>query len=112
MRYLLLIALTLPLTAAVDFNREIRPILSDNCFKCHGPDDKHRMANLRLDIHDGGAFAPRPKGAVVVPGDSAKSILYQRISNPDKNHRMPPPNAELSLTDKQVQLIKQWIDEG
>src|ERR1043166_4326701 len=105
-------ALALPLSAAVDFNREIRPILSDNCFKCHGPDDKHRMANLRLDLRDGGAFAQRPKGPLVVPGDSAKSILYQRVSNPDKNRRMPPPSAELNLNEKQIHLIKQWIDEG
>jgi hypothetical protein len=111
---ILAFALAFPVTAlpAVDFNREIRPILSDNCFKCHGPDDKHRMANLRLDLHDGGAFSPRPKGALLVPGDSAKSILYQRISHADKNRRMPPPNAELSLTDKQIHLIKDWIDEG
>src|SRR5579871_5899805 len=79
--------------AAVDFNREIRPILSDNCFKCHGPDDKHRMANLRLDLRDGGAFAERKNGALITPGDSATSILYQRVSNPDKNRRMPPPTA-------------------
>src|SRR5579871_3880469 len=111
-RWLLALALAVPLPAAVDFNREIRPILSDNCFKCHGPDDQHRMANLRLDLHDGGAYAARPKGALLVPGDSAKSILYQRISNVDKNRRMPPPNAELSLSDKQIHLIKEWIDEG
>ena len=112
-RFLFVVAgLALPAFAAVDFNREIRPILSDNCFKCHGPDDKHRMANLRLDIHDGGAFAQRAKGPLIVSGDSSKSTLYQRVSNPDKNRRMPPPNAELTLTPKQTQLIKEWIDEG
>ena len=110
--YLLLALMAAPGMAAVDFNREIRPILSDNCFKCHGPDEKHRMAKLRLDVRDGGAYAARAKGALVVPGDSAKSILFQRISQPDKNRRMPPPNAELSLNEKQVQLIKEWIDEG
>ncbi len=103
---------TLPLLGAVDFNREIRPILSDNCFKCHGPDEKHRMANLRLDLRDGGAYAQRAKGALIVPGDAAKSILFQRVSHPDKNRRMPPPNAELTLSAKQTQLIKEWIDEG
>src|ERR1700680_2582962 len=105
----LAVALATQANAAVDFNREIRPILSDNCFKCHGPDDKQRMAKLRLDIRDGGVFAPRPKGALIIPGDSAKSTLYQRVSHPDKNRRMPPPNAELNLNDKQVQLIRQWI---
>ena len=109
---LLITALTLPAIAAVDFNREIRPILSDNCFKCHGPDDKHRMANLRLDIRDGGAFAQRAKGPLILAGDAAKSTLYQRVSHADKNRRMPPPNAELTLTAKQTQLIKEWIDEG
>jgi hypothetical protein len=109
---LIVLALTSPALAAVDFNREIRPILSDNCFKCHGPDDKHRMANLRLDLRDGGAFTQRAKGPLIVSGDAAKSVLYLRISNPDKNRRMPPPNAELTLSAQQVQLIKQWIDEG
>ncbi|HEY3837056.1 MAG TPA: DUF1553 domain-containing protein [Bryobacteraceae bacterium] len=109
---LLALTVVFPAAAAVDFDREIRPILSDNCFKCHGPDDSHRMANLRLDRRDGGVFAARPKGAVVSPGDSAKSILYQRISNPDKARRMPPPNAELHLTDAQIRSIKTWIDEG
>jgi len=110
--FFLALALAVPASAAVDFNREIRPILSDNCFKCHGPDDQHRMANLRLDLREGGAYAARPKGALLVPGDSAKSILYQRVSHADKNRRMPPPNAELKLNDKQIQLIKEWVDEG
>src|SRR5215471_2701006 len=80
--FVMAIALRLPLSAAVDFNREIRPILSDNCFKCHGPDDKHRMANLRLDLRDGGAFAAeRKNGPLITPGDAAKSILFQRISH-------------------------------
>jgi hypothetical protein len=111
---LLVAALALPTasSAAVDFNREIRPILSDNCFKCHGPDDKHRMANLRLDLRDGGAFSEHRNGPLIAPGDSAKSILYQRVSNTDKNRRMPPPNAGVELSTKQVQLIKEWIDEG
>src|SRR5581483_3492997 len=101
------------ISAAVDFNREIRPILSDNCFKCHGPDEQHRVAKLRLDLRDGGAFAAgRKNGALITPGDSSKSILYQRVSHSDRNRRMPPPNAGVELTDKQVRLIKEWIDEG
>jgi hypothetical protein len=86
--------------SAVDFDREIRPILSDNCFACHGPDDKQRMANLRLDTKDG-------LSAVVTSGK-----LYQRISAPEKAKRMPPPFADRTLNEKQVELIKRWIDEG
>ena len=73
-------------SAAVDFDREIRPILSDNCFACHGPDAKTGMASLRLDTIDGGAFA----NSVVVAGKSAESHLYQRISATDAAKRMPP----------------------
>jgi hypothetical protein len=95
----------------VDFNREVRPILSDNCFQCHGPDETHRMANLRLDIKDG-AFAQSRRGAIIVPGDSAKSLLYQRISHADKARRMPPASAERVLTDKQIDTVRRWIDAG
>jgi hypothetical protein len=91
--------------SAVDFDREIRPILADNCFACHGPDDKQRMANLRLDTKDG-LFA------VVAAGKSPESKLYQRISAAEKAKRMPPPFADRTLNQKQVELIRQWIDEG
>ncbi|HXG64641.1 MAG TPA: DUF1553 domain-containing protein [Blastocatellia bacterium] len=92
----------------VDFNRDIRPILSDNCFTCHGPDEKQRMARLRFDTREG-AFA---KPGVIVPGDSAKSRLIQRITSPDKDLRMPPPDSGHALTDKQIELLRRWIDEG
>ncbi len=95
----------------VDFDRDIRPILSDNCFACHGPDEKQRMASLRLDIKEG-IFADRSGHPVIVPGDSAASRLYQRISAKDKQHRMPPPYSERSLTDQQVDLIRKRIDGG
>jgi len=89
----------------VDFDREIRPILADNCFTCHGPDDKQRMANLRLDTKEG-------LTAVVSPGKSAESKMYQRISAPEKTKRMPPPFAERFPDQKQVELVRRWIDEG
>ncbi len=95
----------------VDFDREIRPILSDNCFQCHGPDEKNRMAGLRLDTRDG-AFADRGKNKTLVPGDPASSWLYVRISAENKARRMPPPSSERTLTDPQIALIKRWIEEG
>jgi mono/diheme cytochrome c family protein len=95
----------------VDFDREIRPILSDTCFACHGPDEKQRMAKLRLDTKEG-AFEDRGGYQLIVPGDSAKSRLYQRISAADKNKRMPPAFADRTLNEKQIELVKRWIDEG
>jgi hypothetical protein len=113
------LALLRPIAAApgeaaarpVDFDREIRPILADTCFACHGPDEKQRMANLRLDTKDG-VFADRGGYQVLSPGKAAESRLYQRISAVDKAKRMPPPYAERTLNDKQVDLIRRWIDEG
>ncbi|MBI1790127.1 MAG: DUF1553 domain-containing protein [Acidobacteria bacterium] len=98
--------------AAVDFNRDIRPILSDTCFTCHGPDEKHRAVNLRLDTKDG-AFADRGGYQVIVPGSSAKSRLYQRVKADPKAGRMPPPlPGQPGLTARQLELVRQWIDEG
>jgi hypothetical protein len=108
----LLLATTLSLAAAdgptVNFGRQIRPILSDNCFTCHGPDEKHRMANLHFDTREG-AFS---KTGVIVPSDSANSHMYQRISNPNEAMRMPPPYSGRKLTAAQIALIKTWIDQG
>src|SRR6266699_3335316 len=99
--------LVVPLSSAapkVDFDREIRPLFSDKCFACHGPDEKQRQAGLRFDTKEG--------LRVIVPGDSAKSRLYQRIRAADKANRMPPPASGLSLTDSQVELVRRWIDQG
>jgi hypothetical protein len=92
----------------IDFNREIRPILSDNCFKCHGPDEKQRMAKLRLDTKEG-AFA---KPGVIVPGEPAKSKLVMRIASKDPNVVMPPPESGHKLTANQIELLTRWIAEG
>jgi hypothetical protein len=92
----------------VDFNRDIRPILSDNCFACHGPDDKQRMANLRLDTKEG-VFG---KPGVIVPSDSARSKLIARVTSKDPNVVMPPPDSGHKLTANQIELLKRWIDEG
>lgn len=97
--------------AAVDFQRDIRPILSNNCFQCHGPDKDSRMAGLRLDRHDE-AFAARTNGAAIVPGDPARSLLYQRITASRPALRMPPASAHKELTAAQVNTLKDWIAAG
>jgi mono/diheme cytochrome c family protein len=96
---------------AVDFDRQVRPILSDNCFTCHGPDDSQRQAKLRLDTKDG-MFADRGGYQVIVPGDSANSRLFQRISHKEEIARMPPPGSERKLTPQQIETIRQWIEQG
>jgi hypothetical protein len=88
----------------VDFDRDVRPILSDRCFTCHGPDDRRRMANLRLDSEAG-------LSRVVSPGDTAKSRILARIGAPD-GRRMPPPQAGPKLTDAQIETIRKWIEQG
>jgi len=95
-------------TNRVDFNREIRPILSDNCFACHGPDENQRKARLRFDTKEG-AFA---KPGVITPGDSAQSKLIKRVTAKDPDVVMPPPASGHKLNDKQIELLKRWIDEG
>src|SRR6267143_1020931 len=95
----------------VDFNRDIRPILSDACFTCHGPEEKSRQANLRLHINES-AFAERNGYRILVPGSSATSRLYQKISSEDNAFRMPPVWSGRSLTPKQIELFRQWIDQG
>jgi len=95
----------------VDFNRDIRPILSDTCFKCHGPDGNARMANLRLDETEG-LFVDRGGYRIIVPGHSDQSKLYQKISSKDDSFRMPPVYSGRTLTPKQIELFKEWIDHG
>src|SRR6266496_2043828 len=75
---------------AADFDRDIRPILSDDCYACHGPDETKRVANLRFDTPDGGAFSKRGSYQIIVPGDSRNSRLFQRVSAGNKAMRMPP----------------------
>ncbi len=97
--------------ASVDFQREIRPILSDNCFACHGPDNSTRMAGLRLDLKED-ALQHRKNGAAIVPGNSAESLLYLRIAETNKAKKMPPEYSHKKLTPAQIETFKRWIDEG
>ena len=93
---------------AIDFNRDIRPILSDSCFKCHGPDAAERHADLRLDTEQGIEDAED----VISPGDWQASELYRRIVTDDHDQRMPPPDSGRILSDEQKDLLKRWIDSG
>ena len=98
-------------TRTVDFAREVRPILSENCFSCHGPDEGSRQDGLRLDVQEG-PFADRANfgRAVVVAGSAGESLLYTRITTEDQRVRMPRSRAP--LTDDQVETIRLWIDQG
>src|SRR6187402_1132173 len=100
------------MTSRVDFTRQIRPLLSDRCFKCHGPDASRRKAKLRLDVREG-AFKKLDGGwAVVKPGDPSKSELVRRITTDDTEDMMPPPESKLSLTADEKALLMRWVAEG
>lgn len=96
----------------VDYNRDIRPILSDVCYTCHGPDQAQRKAGLRLDTRDGATAKLPSDDRAIVPGDSGSSTLYERISSDDSSFRMPPTKHSKQLTARQIGLLKRWIDEG
>ena len=106
--------LFLPLVshAEVSFNRDVRPILSDKCFSCHGLDAKRRKAELRLDTPEG-ATSKAESGAVAIqPGDLQKSELWSRITSDDKDERMPPPKSHKTLSATEKITLRQWIEQG
>jgi len=92
-------------TEPVRFSRDILPLLSDNCFRCHGPDEKVRKAKLRLDTETGSE-------EVIVRGKSGESEIIRRITSTDPDEVMPPPKAKGKLSLKQIELLKRWVDEG
>ena len=91
----------------VSFNRDIRPILSDNCFSCHGPDASHRQADLRLDLRNDALSA-----GAIMPGKPAESTLVSRVNATDADELMPPPESHKKLDAKQKELLARWIEEG
>src|SRR5258708_3510066 len=98
-------------SAKVDFDRDIRPMFSDTCFKCHGPDESKRKAKLRLDTK-AGAFAEHDGHAAIVPGDLTKSDAWRRVTTTNADDHMPPPESGLKLTERQIQLFGDWIRQG
>jgi hypothetical protein len=95
----------------VDFNRQIRPILSESCYQCHGPDRNKRKADLRLDLREG-LFRTADGTTVVAPSHPEESELYFRITSDDPELRMPPPKSGKPLAPEQAELIRRWIAEG
>ena len=108
------------LPEVVSFNFHVRPILSDRCFKCHGPDEKHREAGLRLDTQEGAMAAltptPDPSGVgvhyAIVPYHPEQSTLIQRIFSTHPDSMMPAPESHLSLSDFEKRLLKKWVEQG
>jgi hypothetical protein len=100
-----------PPAGAVEFNRDIRPILSDSCFQCHGPDKRNRKAALRLDT-EAGAFADRGGYRAIAPGDPAKSELLRRVLHEEESKRMPPRSTGPRLKPEQVALLTRWVEQG
>lgn len=97
----------------VQFNRDIRPILSDRCFKCHGPDKGARKAGLRLDLAEE-AYAERKKSGkhAIVPGKPNESLVCLKIVSRDPDEMMPPPDSNLSLSKEEKEIIRRWIAQG
>src|SRR5437868_12406445 len=119
-RAILLLGIALFLSATrtkgaeqLQYNRDIRPILSDRCFKCHGPDKAARKASLRLDIAEE-AYAERKKSHkfALVPGKPDESLVCKKIFSSDPDEMMPPPESNLALTPEQKEKLRRWIAEG
>jgi hypothetical protein len=96
----------------VEFNRDIRPILSDRCYTCHGPDQRNRQTKLRFDTEEGAKIELSGGRFAIVPGDPGKSEMIRRITSPDPAVRMPPVYAGAALSSAQIDLIRRWIEQG
>ncbi|QEC54200.1 DUF1553 domain-containing protein [Anseongella ginsenosidimutans] len=98
----------------VDFNFHVKPVLSDRCFACHGPDDNAREADLRLDLEENAyaALKDMPEAHAIVPGKPEESMVYLRITSDDPDLKMPPPSSNLKLSEYEIKLIGKWIKQG
>src|ERR1041384_767973 len=93
---------------SVEFNRDIRPILSDHCYTCHGPDESKRRSKLRLDTEEG-AKSDLGGHFAIVPGNVAQSELIRRVTSENQARRMPPAYASARLTDAEIDRLTRWI---
>src|SRR6478609_4481427 len=101
------VPLTVQAQGKIEYNRDIRPILAENCFACHGPDSAARKASLRVDRREDAIEAK-----AIVPGKPGESELVNRICAEDESEIMPPPKTKKTLTSAQKELLKEWIAEG
>lgn len=97
---------------SIDFNRDIRPILSDKCYACHGPDEKQRSGGIRLDQKDSAFGKGESEEVVIIPGKPADSELVRRITSTDDDLRMPPADSTKSLQAEEIELLTKWIAQG
>lgn len=95
----------------IDYNFHVKPILSQNCYACHGPDEQSREADLRLDVR-ADALTPLDSLPAITPGEPSKSVLFLRIASTDPEERMPPPEAHKTLTPLQIGILERWIEQG
>ena len=109
--FLFLITRTVAVDAP-DFNREVRPILSNYCFQCHGPDDKTRKAKLRLDLPEEAVKPAKSGDRAIVPGHLDESELITRILSEDDDDRMPPPAVKKVMTAAQKEVLQRWVASG
>ena len=98
----------------IDFNLHVKPILSDRCFACHGPDAANQEAGLRLDLEESAlaALKDKPEAFAIVPGNLDQSEMYHRIVADDPEVMMPPPESNLSLSEQEVAVLTRWIEQG
>ena len=96
----------------INFNRDVLPILSDKCFHCHGPDDSHRKAKLRLDSFEGATRPFKKKKVAIAPGKPEESLVYKLIVTDDEDDIMPPKETGKNLTSKEKEIIYKWIKSG
>ena len=98
----------------ISYNFHVRPILSDNCFACHGPDANKRESDLRLDTEEGAyaALKDNPAAHAIVPGDPQASEVVLRILSSDPSEKMPPPSSNLTLTEAEIDILKKWVEQG
>ena len=100
------------LPAVVDYNFHVRPILSNSCYVCHGPDVSTREAGLRLDLRSAATAKRGGGGRAIAPGRPGRSLLVERISSEDPDFRMPPPEMNTVLTPREIALLRKWINQG